>query len=299
MQSKKKVQVFILLGQSNAVGHNLPMMEEDKIIEPLKNVFGLRREANQSYNIKELLWSGYTGDGMNLGETQDHTYSVANCLARKWQNEIDYGISLPNLYIVHIAIGAQGVTKKYMWNPDKAQILKPGKLFEADISLYSFTCHILSLIKNSFEKQGLQYEILGLHWRGGEEEINEPVEELRKELKSIYKEIFGGMWDALGEAVPTVLHNIVIDDYVQKQSNSNAKNSMDYINIVFRELSEEYGNISLSDIRKSPFYHPLEKGYGLFQDDFVHYTKDVNEWVAEEIVKTYKAKICRCEKERE
>lgn len=288
IKTEEKKQVFILLGQSNAVGHNLPMAEEDKTVEPLRNVFGLRREFNQSYDIKELVWSGYTSDGMNLGESQDHTYSIVNCLARKWQQEINQGIALPDLYIVQIAIGAQGVTKKYMWHPDKARILKPGKLFETDISLYSFTRHILSLIKKSFERQGMEYEILGLHWRGGEEELNEVSGTLEKELKAIYKEIFTGLWDSLEGSVPTILHNIVVEEYVKKQPTAAAKRNMDYINNVFRQLSEDYGNISLLDTRSSPFYNPLARGSGLFQDDCMHYTKEVNEWVAEQVIETYK-----------
>ena len=46
--NKRKAAVFILLGQSNAVGHAIPMAEEDVISTPLKNVFGLSREKNQS-----------------------------------------------------------------------------------------------------------------------------------------------------------------------------------------------------------------------------------------------------------
>lgn len=36
MQHNNKAVVFILLGQSNAVGHGIPMREEDKIIKPMK-----------------------------------------------------------------------------------------------------------------------------------------------------------------------------------------------------------------------------------------------------------------------
>lgn len=86
-----KKAVFILLGQSNAVGHGIPMAPEDRIEQPLKNVFGLHRDENQSFDVEKLTWSGYTSDGMNLGETQDHTYSVANCLASQWQKKIDDG----------------------------------------------------------------------------------------------------------------------------------------------------------------------------------------------------------------
>jgi len=89
----KDAAVFILLGQSNAVGHILPMRQEDKILEPMKNVFGLSRTLNQSFDNKELRWTGYTSFDMNLAESQDDTYSIANCLARIWQDAVDACIS--------------------------------------------------------------------------------------------------------------------------------------------------------------------------------------------------------------
>ena len=73
----KKAAVFILLGQSNAVGHGIPMREEEAVRTPLKNVFGLHREENQSLHNTALHWRGYTSAGMNLAEQQDDTWSVA------------------------------------------------------------------------------------------------------------------------------------------------------------------------------------------------------------------------------
>ena len=74
----------------------------------------MHRKDNQSFDIKSLTWSGYTSSGMNLAEEQDDTYSLANCLATLWQKEIDNGKELPDLYIVHIALGAPGVTEQYL-----------------------------------------------------------------------------------------------------------------------------------------------------------------------------------------
>ena len=68
-----KKAVFILLGQSNAVGHGIPMEEKDRITTPLKNVFGLHRRENQRFDLQKLIWSGYESGGMNLAEEQDHT----------------------------------------------------------------------------------------------------------------------------------------------------------------------------------------------------------------------------------
>ena len=107
MENKNRAALFILLGQSNAVGHGIPMREQDIISEPMKNVFGLHRDFNQSFDNTKLQWSGYTSFGMNLAEEQDNTYSIANCLAKLWQDEIDNGNKrdLPDLYIVQIAVG--------------------------------------------------------------------------------------------------------------------------------------------------------------------------------------------------
>ena len=109
MHQNQKAAVFIMLGQSNAVGHDLPMCREDYITAPLTDVFGLHRAENQSFDVTHLTWRGYESGGMNLAEEQDHTYSVPNCLARQWQDAIDNGQPLPSLYILHIAIGAEGV----------------------------------------------------------------------------------------------------------------------------------------------------------------------------------------------
>ena len=54
-QTEKKAAVFMLLGQSNAVGHGVPMEEKDIISVPLKNVYGLSRKKNQSFDNQECV----------------------------------------------------------------------------------------------------------------------------------------------------------------------------------------------------------------------------------------------------
>ena len=286
---KKKAAVFVRLGQSNAVGHGIPMDEKDKIKEPQKNVFGLSRTANQSYDNNELFWSGYTSFDMNLGEEQDDTYSVANCLAIEWQKELDKGEKLPDLYIVHIAIGAQGVTKNYMWYPDREKKLVPGVLGVADISLYSFTEHILSLALDSFEKMGIAADFIGVHWRGGEQDTLVLKEELEPVLKEIYEKIFSGLSDALGEEIPVVLPRIThAQRSLENDPEGKVLESFYYINEVFCELCDENENMQIFDVRKAPFYRSDERGNGILMEDIVHYTPKTNKWVAGEILKEYK-----------
>lgn len=289
---KKKAAVFILLGQSNAVGHGVPMKEEDKIQKPLKNVFGLNREENQSFDTKELVWSGYTSFGTNLAEEQDDTYSVANCLASLWQDHIDHGnkYNLPDLYIVQIAIGAQGVTDGYMWHPEREKKLVPGKLGEVDISLFPFSCHVLGLIEDSFAKMGKAYEIIGLHWRGGENDVTQPKAILEKELETIYTKIFSTFNKTLHDP-PTVLHKLACPDRMNDMDPSGQHlENMHHINTVFDRLAAKFENVSLFDPTWAPQYVPGVRGNGLFIKDAVHFTPEVNGWVADCILKQFAEK---------
>lgn len=285
----KKAAVFILLGQSNAVGHDIPMKEEDKIYKPLKNVFGLSRKDNQSFANSELIWSGYTSFDMNLAEEQDHTYSVANCLATLWQNHIDNGniLNIPDLYIIQIAIGAQGVTEGYMWHPDKKEKLVSGKLGTVDISLFPYCRHIFSLLHDSFSKINIDYDIIGLHWRGGENDVTATNEYLTQNLEKIYTRIFGEFNRVLGEP-PIVLHRIVCPDRMNDMDPTGQYlKNMNYINSVFDMLQRKYENISVFDPRTAPQYIPDVRGNGVFIEDAVHFVPEVNMWIAENVLKKY------------
>lgn len=285
-----KAAVFILLGQSNAVGHAIPMDDKDKICTPLKNVYGLKRETNQTFENKELYWSGYTSDGMNLAEEQDHTYSVANCLARMWQDEIDAGNkrNLPDLYIVHIAIGAQGVTEGYMWNPNYEKKIIPGKLGTVDIALTPFTNHILSMLKDSFDKMGKTFEVFGMHWRGSESDAFATWEELKNNAKNTHYEMFDSFFKSIGREVPVILHYRVSFKWCEeKDPGGEHLKKVHYLNQVFDELSREHKNMSVFDVRKAPFYNPDVREDGIFSDDAIHYAPHTNRWVAEQIFNNF------------
>lgn len=291
MHYNDSAAVFVLLGQSNAVGHALPMCEKDRIIKPMKNVFGLSRKYNQSFDNLQLLWSGYTSFDMNLAEEQDNTYSVANCLARLWQDEINTGNrnNLPDLYIVHIAIGAQGITDGYMWSPNYEKKLIPGKLGTVDISLTPFTNHILSLLKESFDREGKAFDVIGIHWRGSENDALATWEVLLSKGKNIHNELFRGFCKSIGRNVPIILHmRASAQRCAEKDPRGEMLKKMNYINTIFEELSMENENISVFDVRKCPYYMPDVRGNGIFLEDLVHYTAKTNWWVAEQIINNYK-----------
>ena len=286
---KRKAAGFILLGQSNATGHGIPMTEEDKLLSPLPNVFGLSREKNQSLDLPALTWSGYTSGGMNLAEEQDHTYSVANCLAALWQKQIDSGNphGLPDLYVLQIAIGAEGVTEGYMWHPARPPKLIPGPLGTVDISLFPFSCRIFSLLEESFEAMNTEYEIIGLHWRGGENDVTATKEALTEGLEGIYRTILDE-FNRLLDTPPVILHRIVCPDRMNDMDPTGGYlENMAVVNGVFDRLAEAYGNVTVFDHRTYPGYDAHVRGNGLFMEDAVHYTPAVNQWVAGEILRPY------------
>lgn len=306
MMSVNKAAVFILLGQSNATSHRAYMVEEDKIIDPMKNVFGLRWQENQSYDSSELVWSGYTSHSMNLGEWQDHTYSISNCLAKLWQKAVDQGAQLPDLHIIHISIGGQSLSpaelfpkdgaSRDMWDPDRKEHLFPGRLEDSvDISLYPLTRHVFSLVEDSFRKMGKEYEVIGMHWRGGESEYLVKKEELERYLPGLYERFFDGLYKSLGAVPPVVLHRMACDSLMTElDSSEEYGESFCYINQVFDKLSQTYDNMSVFDVRQYPGYNPDSRTRGLFQADACHFLSEVNQWVTEqffaEFQKTYAKK---------
>lgn len=283
--------VFILLGQSNAVGHSLPMTAEDEINTPMANVYGLHCAQNQKLDLQELKWSGYTSKGMNLGETQDHTYSLANCLALNWQAHIDAGNekNLPDLYIINISIGAEGVTGNYMWNPDRTPTLTPGKLGTVNISLYPFSQQVFSLVDESFKSKGMDYEYVGLHWRGGENDLESVAKGVvsTDKLTGIYTTLIEMFNDTLGNP-PIVLHEIVAKDRMNEGDPTGAKLwAMETTNTIYQDFNKTYSNVTTFDVRNYPDYDPNVRGEGMFKDDMIHFTADVNKWVAQQIFEGY------------
>jgi hypothetical protein len=62
--------------------------------------------------------------------------------------------------------------------------------------------------------------------------------------------------------------------------------NMDIINSVFDLLQNSYKNISVFDVRRFPNYIQNVRCNNIFIEDAVHFTEEVNNWVAEEIIKT-------------
>ena len=281
--------LFVLLGQSNAVGHGVILEENERIETPLKNVFGLTWDDNPFPGDEPAVWRGFVTKKMNLGELTENFGSVANYLAPMWQKAVDSGEELPDLYIVNISLGAQGVTEEYMWYPEREVKFVPGHIGVADISLTPYAENILSRVKKYFDGLGVKPKTC-IHWRGGENDYLVPRSKLEVCLPEIYREIFTRLWSSLGDKPKTVLHRIVCDTRANDFNPIDGLSliSMGYVNNVFYGLTEEFENVEVFDAAKIPGYTLATEERGIFLEDKVHFTAAANKWVAEKVFEDLK-----------
>ena len=271
-----KAAVLYVSGQSNAHAHAQAMASEDRITEPLKNVFSLDRDPNQSFDITDVVWSGFTTEGKNLGETQDHTYSLASFLAKRWQAAIDAGQKLPDLYIVQISIGSQGIING-MWNPDKERVLKPGKLGVADIALFDLARHIYPLVRRNLEVAGKEPVAIGWHWLGCEQEVWNEVFR-REDLQERYDAFFDAMMEAIGMPCPLYLYQLNIQEFCRKYQIDEA--AVDLINAAMQKQCERFPDTTFVTMDQCPRWDPEEIRKGIYAPDGGHYLAKTQEWFA-------------------
>lgn len=274
---KDSAPLLIVLGQSNAHAHGTKLPEAEIIKTPLKNVHGLSREFNQAYGLTDVKWTGFTSGGMNLGETQDDTCCLANYFATMWQNAIDGGEVLPDLYVIQISIGAQGVAQfeshnDNMWYAFRDPILKPGPLGTCDISLYPLTTEILSLAYINLMMSGKKPQIIGLHWNQWETECYTGSKALN-EASANYKNLFWGFFTALGSnangtGIPLYLYRALSDNFQAER--------IERMNAILESFVNCLDDCRMIDLRKTSLYNDTPKTHGIFADDGVHYLAKTN-----------------------
>ncbi|MBQ8552388.1 MAG: hypothetical protein IJ428_06205 [Clostridia bacterium] len=275
--AKNAAPILIVLGQSNAHAHATHLPEDEIITTPLKNVHGLTREYNQAYGLDDVTWTGFTTGGMNLGETQDDTCCLANVFAKKWQDAIDDGHDLPDLYVIQISIGAQGIAQFEtngwnMWCPFRELKLKPGKLGECDISLYPLTTEILSLAVMNLTMQGKKPQVIGLHWNQWETECHTGSKALN-EAKANYENLFWGLFTALGSdktgrGIPFYLYRALSENYEPSR--------VERLNGIFDGFRESFADCRIIDLKETELYTDEPKLHGIFLPDGVHYTPEAH-----------------------
>ncbi|MGW2545089.1 galactose-binding domain-containing protein [Kitasatospora sp. NPDC001574] len=165
--------VLIVLGQSNAEGWYADLDATDKAkCQSLNRVKGLNRTNNRAAGATSATWSQYTCVGNNLGEEEGGglNYNVASATALRWQRATESGTVLPDLNVIHIAWGSQGIQQndtiwgKALWWPDRDP---------TDVeSLFPLAMNTITNGLRALREAGKQPRVIGIHWNQWEAEAS-------------------------------------------------------------------------------------------------------------------------------
>lgn len=269
------VAVIFILGQSNAHAHEQFLCEEEKITVPLKNVFSLDRNPNQTLYPDSVVWEGYTTAGKNLGETQDHTCCFAYNFAKIWQRAVDSGMRLPDLYIVQISIGSQGI-KNGMWNKNKNECLIPGALGTVNISLYPMCIRISRAVMHDLHARFNRIAVLGIQWLGSEQDAL-PEGYASKDFSELYNDFFCEIPAAIGENTPVCIYRLCC---FKRDDTAEWADGIAAVNAELDRQAEFHG-FNVISAEDSPFWDKTRPDFGVFAEDNVHYLAKVQHWFAE------------------
>lgn len=151
VNASKRVNVFISLGQSNAVGQ----LGNDSIDKT--NVF-MPNEGIYEYPNK-VTFSRASNYAINKTVLDSAFVNTASKVALNYNSNRD-------LYVINIARGAQGITKNDSrydhWNPTRQ---------DGDLeSLYPRAIHYITVTIRELQRQGLEPYVIGLDWNQWEAE---------------------------------------------------------------------------------------------------------------------------------
>ncbi|MFE2728632.1 discoidin domain-containing protein [Kitasatospora sp. NPDC059327] len=163
--------VLIVLGQSNAEGWYADLDATDQAkCQSLSRVKGLNRTDNRVAGATSATWSQYTCNGNNLGAVEGTglNYNVASATALRWQRATEAGTALPDLNVIHIAWGSQGIQEtdgtNTRWWPDRDP---------TDVeSLFPLAMNTITNGLRALQDAGKQPRVIGIHWNQWEAEAS-------------------------------------------------------------------------------------------------------------------------------
>lgn len=265
--------LLFVSGQSNATAHQQFLPEAERIVRPLKNVWALDRTDAQCFSNTDVVWHGYTDAGKNLGETQDFTGSFTHYVADAWQKAIDAGAALPDLHIVHISVGAQGLVRG-MWRDDRPETLVPGDLAHCDIGLYRLAMHTLALASADLKRRFAHPAAIGWHWIGSENDTD-PGAWNAPDLHERFDRFFDTQLCAIGLPCRVFFYRLVFQNAQIRPCQFEA------INAEFARQIDRLGNAELVSAADCPRWNPADPQRGVFAEDGVHYLRQTQAWFAQ------------------
>ncbi|MFM0063967.1 hypothetical protein [Paraburkholderia aspalathi] len=328
-----EVAVLFVMGQSNSAGLNgLPA---DLTLSgasgagtgtggmPAPNVWGIRNDgwSNIAGNadgpgapftqpistidhVSWVNWSDSTSSDMNLGY-YGGSGNAANFAAYAWQSAINAGEPLPDLYIIHIGWGSQGVDVAddafsgcCGWTVHGVNLWQP--LLDASktptYALAPFARRMMYLGLKQILATGKKPRILGLEWNQWEAEaapLNSAgnATTIRRAPQN-YAYLFSSFFAAVGSTFPVLIVKPLSTAY------DNVTNAVaPYNPAALASMQKVFGGFvdanprifSFADASQSPDWNGQPPGFGIFQggtlgggDGSVHYNLDTQKWFGEQ-----------------
>ncbi|MFD5922494.1 RICIN domain-containing protein [Kitasatospora sp. NPDC058201] len=291
----KDAPVLIVLGQSNAEGWTAPLTDADQTkCRSLTNVKGLNRTDHRVVGATTATWSPYTCAGNNLGLEHGaepkvgYNYNVASATALRWQRAIEGGTRLPDLNVIHIAWGSQGVLETEFggnnrWWPDRDP---------TDIeSLFPLAMNTISNGLRALQENGKRPRIIGIHWNQWEAEAKNADTTVNGLQEALLK-VLNPLRTITGDTgAPIFLYRPRSRNYVEKYGEVPTQRVTEALTtfIAKQPAPHPYRMLDAADATTatgtSLYNADTPPNYGIYADS-VHYTPAVHEWFAAQQWKT-------------
>ncbi|MGW2543945.1 discoidin domain-containing protein [Kitasatospora sp. NPDC001574] len=298
--------VLIVLGQSNADGWTAPLEAADRTkCQSLSRVKGLNRTHNRTAGATSATWAQYTCAGNNLGDEFNggNNYTVASATALRWQRATEAGAKLPDLNVIHIAWGSQGIQStdgtNNRWWPDRDP---------TDVaSLFPLAINTITNGLRALQEAGKQPRVIGIHWNQWESEASNrstiSVDHVRQAFLKVLEPIrtvAGGTdapvflyrprstildktatlqaRDALVDIAGTAPYQLIDakDATALTYSADHATSQPGAYLYTLRDRTEQQIEDTTWNMTKE------EKQLGIFSADAIHYRSEVQKWFADQ-----------------
>jgi len=293
------VAVLMFMGQSNSAGIN---PQPTRFIAPASpNVWGIE---NAGWNflpgnkngtapfsgaistIQSVSWINWaisaTGADMNLGfnNVSGAAGNAANFAAFQWQQLVNAGWKLPDLYIVHIGWPSQGVDVQDVERGSAAWITHGVNLWQPGLDTSKLPSYALAPFARTIMYRGLKSilasgktpRVLNLQWNQWEAEANNAHPITVTNAPNNYKNLVNGFNAALGTRFPI--------QFVKPLSAAYGASTLTQMQKVFADLvATDTANLSVIDVSQvlTSIYSGGILGGG---DGSVHYNLDTHGWFA-------------------
>ncbi|MFE2722610.1 discoidin domain-containing protein [Kitasatospora sp. NPDC059327] len=279
--------VLIVLGQSNAVGSGVPIQDAADVAQckAFGHVKGLDRTNNRVTGAESATWSPYTCAGSNLGKEYNggRSYHVASATALRWERAVTAGVALPDLHVIHVAWGSQGIQEASApdnrWWPDRDP---------TDVeSLFPLTVNTIANGLRALREAGKRPRIIGMHWNQWEAEADARSTISADQVQRAFLGVLGPLQTVTGgTSFPVFLYRprAATKGPIRTQYITDALTGL-----AARPAPNPYRLLDAAQAVSAtgtPLYDPaIPRNFGIFYDG-IHYTRAVQEWFADQQWKT-------------